>query len=82
VPAAIHVCPEAADGGALAKLRDGDVIRLDAGAGLLEVLTPGVLDRAPVVADLSGNAHGTGRELFARLRAGAGAATEGASIIF
>ena len=82
VPAAIHVCPEAADGGVLAKLRDGDVIRLDAGAGLLEVLTPGVLDRAPVVADLSGNAHGTGRELFARLRAGAGAATEGASIIF
>ena len=81
VPAAIHVWPEAEEGGPLARLRDGDVIRLDAGAGTLEVLTPGVLDRAPVVADLSTNAFGTGRELFARLRAGATPAPEGASIL-
>lgn len=37
VPAAIHVAPEAASGGPLARLRDGDVIRLDAQAGTLEV---------------------------------------------
>ncbi|GGE05067.1 6-phosphogluconate dehydratase [Gemmobacter megaterium] len=81
VPAAIHVSPEAEAGGTLAKLRDGDLLRLDSLAGTLDVLTPGVLERAPVVADLAGNAHGTGRELFARLRAGATPATEGASII-
>ncbi|WP_323042433.1 phosphogluconate dehydratase [Gemmobacter sp.] len=81
VPAAIHIWPEAEEGGPLAKLRDGDLIRLDAGAGTLEVLTPGVLDRAPVVADLSANAFGTGRELFARLRAAATPAPEGASIL-
>ncbi|MFN3293736.1 MAG: phosphogluconate dehydratase [Gemmobacter sp.] len=82
VPAAIHVSPEAAMGGPLARVQDGDLIRLDAAAGTLEVLTPGFAERAPVVADLTANGFGVGRELFARLRAGAGAATEGASILF
>lgn len=82
VPAAIHMSPEAAAGGPLARLRDGDRVRLDASAGRLEVLAEGFDQRAPAVADLSDNDHGCGRELFAGLRAGAGAATEGASILF
>ncbi|MDF1726545.1 MAG: phosphogluconate dehydratase [Sulfitobacter sp.] len=80
VPAAIHVCPEAASGGAIARLRDGDMMRLDATTGRLDILTEGVLDRAPVTADLSGNAHGTGRELFAAFRNAVGTAETGASI--
>lgn len=82
VPAAIHVAPEAAGGGPLARLADGDLIRLDATSGTLAVLTPGALDRPAVQPDLSGNDWGTGRELFAALRARAGDATEGASVLF
>ncbi|ANB35107.1 phosphogluconate dehydratase [Rhodovulum sulfidophilum] len=81
VPAAIHVSPEAADGGPLARLRDGDVIRLDAPAGRLEVRTEGALDRAPVTPDLSANETGLGRELFAAFRANAKSAAEGAGIV-
>jgi len=81
VPAAIHVCPEAADGGPLARLRDGDLIRLDARAGRLDVLTEGALDRPPVVPDLSANEAGLGRDLFAAFRAHAGPATQGAGIV-
>jgi len=82
VPAAIHVTPEAAEGGPVARLADGDLIRLDAPAGRLEVMTPGALERPVVVADLSANDSGCGRELFAGLRRGAGRATEGASVLF
>jgi phosphogluconate dehydratase len=82
VPAAIHVSPEAAAGGPLARLVEGDLIRLDAVAGVLEVLTPGAVERAPVTPDLSANDWGTGREMFAGLRARAGLATAGASILF
>ncbi|WP_370226594.1 phosphogluconate dehydratase [Pararhodobacter marinus] len=78
VPAAIHVAPEAAAGGPIAKLRDGDRVRLDAVTGELSVLEPDFDSREPVVADLSANNFGVGRELFARLRAGATDATEGA----
>ncbi|MFT3689661.1 MAG: phosphogluconate dehydratase [Paenirhodobacter sp.] len=81
VPAAIHVSPEAATGGPIAKLIDGDVLRLDAEAGTLTCLTPGFADRAPVVADLSHNAHGIGRELFAAFRRSVGPATEGAAVV-
>ena len=81
VPAAIHVSPEAAMGGPLARVQDGDIIRVDAVAGTLQVLTPGFGTRAPVVADLSANDFGTGRELFARLRAGATSAEDGGSIL-
>ena len=78
VPAAIHVCPEASDGGPIAKLRDGDIVRLDAGRGRLEVLTEGFAARAPVTADLSTNEIGLGRELFAMFRRNAGPADTGA----
>ncbi|WP_226689804.1 phosphogluconate dehydratase [Ruegeria arenilitoris] len=80
VPAAIHVCPEALEGGAIAYLQDGDVLRVDAVKGELEILTPGVLDRAPVTADLSANQHGVGRDLFAVFRNNVGSADAGASI--
>jgi dihydroxyacid dehydratase/phosphogluconate dehydratase len=74
VPAAIHVTPEAKDGGPIAKIRDGDMIRLDAVTGTLEVLVPAEeFDaREPATADLSQNEWGLGRELFARLRDNAG----------
>ncbi|HDR28067.1 phosphogluconate dehydratase [Rhodovulum sp.] len=81
VPAAIHLTPEAAGGGPLARLRDGDVIRLDAVAGTVDVTTPEALDRPPATPGLSANATGMGRELFAAFRAHAGPATEGASLI-
>jgi phosphogluconate dehydratase len=82
VPAAIHLTPEAVDGGPIAKIRDGDMIRLDADAGTLEVLTDlgEFALRQPVKADLSGNAVGTGRELFAAFRKFTGSASQGASI--
>ena len=81
VPAAIHVSPEAAVGGPLARLRDGDIIRLDAGAGTLEVLADGFAAREPVIADLSANRHGVGRELFEVFRRSVGPATEGAAVV-
>ncbi|MBN8291513.1 phosphogluconate dehydratase [Rhodobacter sp. NTK016B] len=81
VPAAIHVAPEAAAGGPIAKLRDGDRVRLDAVTGELSVLEPDFDGRDAVIADLSANNFGVGRELFARLRMGATDSTEGASIL-
>lgn len=80
VPAAIHVCPEALDGGPIAYIADGDVLRVDASSGTLDVLTTGVMDRAPVQADLNGNQHGTGRELFDVFRLAVGPAETGASV--
>ncbi|MEQ8305150.1 MAG: phosphogluconate dehydratase [Hoeflea sp.] len=84
VPAAIHVTPEAKDGGPIARIRDGDMIRLDAVEGTLEVLVPAAEfeAREPVQADLSANEWGIGRELFARLRENAGPADEGASVLY
>ena len=80
VPSAIHVCPEALDGGPIAYLQDGDIVRVDALTGSLEVLTDGVLDREPATADLSGNEFGVGRELFQSFRAAVGSADTGASV--
>ncbi|WP_428925329.1 phosphogluconate dehydratase [Marinibacterium sp. SX1] len=80
VPAAIHVSPEALDGGPIAKLADGDLVRVDAKAGTLEILTDGVLDRPNAEADLSGVQSGTGRELFAMFRNTVGTASTGATI--
>lgn len=80
VPAAIHVCPEAVDGGPIAKLRDGDILRVDAVAGSLEVLTPGVETRTAVTADLTAHQTGMGRELFAAFRNSVSAASAGATI--
>ena len=81
VPAAIHVSPEAACGGPLARLRDGDIIRLDADAGTLTVFAEDFDHRAPVTADLSANSHGIGRELFDIFRRHAGPATTGAALV-
>ena len=78
VPAAIHVSPEAHDGGPLARLRDGDVVRVDGEAGTLDVLDEDALARGVDVPDLSANALGTGRELFAALRGHVGPAEKGA----
>ncbi len=81
VPAAIHVAPEAACGGPLAKLRDGDIVRLDADLGTLTALVPDFDSRTPVIADLSANEHGIGRELFAAFRRNVGSADTGAALI-
>jgi phosphogluconate dehydratase len=80
VPAAIHISPEAAVGGPIAKLRDGDMIRLDATQGKLDVLSDGFKDRKVIEIDLSANEHGVGRELFSMFRQNVGNASEGASI--
>ncbi|SDY01638.1 phosphogluconate dehydratase [Citreimonas salinaria] len=81
VPAAIHVSPEAADGGPLARLRDGDIVRVDAEAGTIDCLAPDFDAREPVKADLSANGHGVGRELFAAFRANVGEAAYGAGVV-
>ena len=80
VPSAIHVSPEALDGGPLGKLRDGDVVRVDGEAGTLAVLDEAALAREPVVADMSASGHGMGRELFAAMRVSVGTAEAGASV--
>jgi phosphogluconate dehydratase len=83
VPAAIHVCPEALDGGPLARVRDGDMIQLDARAGRLEVLVDDHdwASRVPVSrtpAQAGASAHGLGRDLFAGMRRHVRSAEEGA----
>jgi phosphogluconate dehydratase len=82
VPAAIHVTPEAADGGAIAKIMDGDIIRIDATNGRLEILVDEkeFAIRPLAIKDLTNNEVGTGRELFATFRNLAGRADQGASI--
>ncbi|MFK7879551.1 phosphogluconate dehydratase [Roseobacter sp.] len=82
VPAAIHVSPEALDGGAISKLRDGDILRVDAVTGDLNILTDGVLAREPVRINLGANEFGIGRELFAQFRRSVGTADTGASVLF
>jgi phosphogluconate dehydratase len=81
VPAAIHVSPEAACGGPLARLRDGDIVRLDAVAGTLTALVDGFDARTPITVDLSANAFGMGRELFEPFRRMVGPATSGAALV-
>ena len=83
VPAAIHVSPEAAAGGALAKLRTGDVVRLDAVSGSLQVLLDAaewqVRSAEPMPLELrQANGQGMGRELFAAMRRNTLSAEEGA----
>ncbi len=83
VPAAIHISPEALAGGPLAKLRDGDMVRLDAPAGRLDVLIDAAswAARTPAAmpaALLQANSVGLGRELFANMRRNASSAEEGA----
>ena len=80
VPAAIHLSPEAAMGGPLARIRDGDLVRLDAGAGRLEVLADGFEARTPT-APPARDQHGLGRELFEIFRANVGTSETGADSI-
>jgi phosphogluconate dehydratase len=82
IPAAIHMTPEASDGGAIAKIRDGDLIRLDANEGTLMFLgdEKEFLSRTPATEDLRREHFGMGRELFAGFRALVGAADRGASV--
>jgi phosphogluconate dehydratase len=80
VAAAIHVCPEACDGGPLARVRDGDLIRVDGRTGELRVLVDAseFAAREPVAPPPP--ASGSGRELFAFMRAGFSSAEQGASV--
>ncbi|QBY00639.1 phosphogluconate dehydratase [Rhodophyticola sp. CCM32] len=81
VPSAIHVAPEALDGGLIGKLQDGDLLRVDAVKGSLDVLTEGVETRPAAQPDLSSNSHGIGREMFEIFRQSAGSATDGAGVV-
>ena len=84
IPAAIHLTPEALHGGAIAKIQNGDMIRLDAHTGELTLL----VDEAELAArdcatqDLSAHQFGMGREMFAGMRSLVSGAEEGASIFF
>ena len=82
VPAAIHVTPEAIDGGPISKIRDGDLIRLDANEGTLTFLGDEreFRSRTPATEDLRNEHFGMGRELFAGFRALVGTADRGASV--
>ncbi|KAB0550211.1 phosphogluconate dehydratase [Pseudomonas argentinensis] len=80
VPAAIHVSPEAWDGGPLARVRDGDLIRVDGVTGHLQVLVDDIAWNARQIAPRpQGTGIGCGRELFAFMRAAFSPAEEGAS---
>jgi phosphogluconate dehydratase len=83
VPAAIHVTPEAVAGGVIAKIRNGDMIRLDAANGRLDVLMEQhELDtRMPVTADLSSEHSGMGRDLFGLFRQASTTADMGAGVL-
>jgi phosphogluconate dehydratase len=82
VPAAIHVTPEAVAGGAIGKIHNGDIIRVDAVAGTLEVKVDNATlsARAQATAKLDSSHVGLGRELFARFREAVNNADAGASI--
>lgn len=82
IPAAIHVTPEALDGGMIGKIHNGDRMLLDTETGTLEVLVDDetLRMRPQVKIDLSANTHGMGRELFETFRRVAGHADEGASV--
>jgi phosphogluconate dehydratase len=83
VPSAIHVTPEALEGGNIAKVRDGDMIRFDAAGGRLDLLIDAdeLTGREVANPDLSANAFGMGRELFAGMRHLVGGPDDGASVI-
>jgi phosphogluconate dehydratase len=84
VAAAIHVSPEALDGGVIAKIKTGDVIRLDAQQGVLELkLSAAELEkRKPAVADVGASHRGMGRELFAGMRRQVSDSESGATVFF
>ena len=81
VPAAIHLSPEAMNGGNIAKVQNGDIISLDCDAQTLtlEVSDVELAARSAVMPDLSAYQRGTGRDLFALFRDNASHAEDGAS---
>src|SRR5690554_2932728 len=83
VPAAIHVYPEALDGGPLARVQDGDLICLDADRGILSIVTDEAefAKREPARPDLSAYHQGYGRELFGWMRRAVSTPEEGASVL-
>ena len=82
VPAAIHLTPEAMDGGPIARVKDGDIIRIDPYQGALEIkVDPAELMARPPTATPAPGA-GYGRELFGWMRSSVGAADQGASVLF
>ncbi|HXQ10491.1 MAG TPA: phosphogluconate dehydratase [Caulobacteraceae bacterium] len=82
VPVALHMTPEAAEQGPLAYLRDGDVVRLDAEAGVLEAKVDPAVLRGRTPASAQAASHGFGRELFAHMRRAVSSAEAGASVLF
>ncbi|WP_454056326.1 phosphogluconate dehydratase [Cupriavidus sp. Marseille-Q8015] len=84
VPAAIHVCPEALNGGDIGRVRTGDIVRVDAPAGVLTVKVDEAEWQARQVErpDLSRNRHGVGRDLFGTFRRNVGTAEMGACSLF
>ncbi|MBT9446106.1 MAG: phosphogluconate dehydratase [Hyphomonadaceae bacterium] len=82
IPAAIHVTPEAAHGGSIARVVDGDILCVDALNGVLEVIADPVTVSARPLAARPADRSGWGRELFSSFRAGVGAAETGASVFF
>lgn len=79
-PAAIHVTPEAAKGGPLAYVQDGDVIRVNAETGELKIMVDEATLLARTPANVPASKPGFGRELFGWMRSGVGAADAGASV--
>lgn len=81
IPAAIHVTPEALASGPIGRVQDGDIIRLDAVAGVLELrVEASVLESRAIPAVPEDSRFGTGRELFAPFRQLAGGAEDGAGV--
>jgi len=80
VPAAIHVVPEARDGGMISKIQTGDVIVLNAITGELNCLDHQIINRLARTKDNS-NVFGLGRELFFNMRALVSSSEEGASFL-
>lgn len=82
VPSAIHMSPEALDGGVLAKIHTGDRVRFDVQSGEIVLLVEEHIlsNRIAKIPNLQGNRHGFGRELFVSMRQNVGSAEEGASV--
>ncbi len=82
VLAAIHMSPEALDGGPIAHIRDGDILRIDGHARTLTAKVDGLMQRPPATADLAREQYGAGRELFGHFRSMVSSPDTGASVMF
>jgi phosphogluconate dehydratase len=84
VPAAIHLSPSTDEGGLIGKIRDGDLISIDAVAGTLEVHVDAteLASRPAPICSETGHQHGLGREYFQLFRDHVSSTQTGASILF